>query len=207
MTTSPEAAGLRIPIPVVLIFSLLQSFGPCAQAPAANPTPARDAGWPCQVTKDGAQLVYYQSQLEDWKDFNKLTCRMAFTLTPVGPICGRPWWPGEWRVVRTNNGVHAGNDGNVYRKDSGGGWSKYSYGDWSSVDTWAAKQTASQNLQNNVRALTSGSRPVGAPHTRTSIQPDTLSELDRSAQVRQRGQMQTQRYQSFHRAGGGRFRR
>lgn len=41
-----------------------------------------------------------------------------------------------------------------------------------------------------------------------SVSPSTMDGLNRSAESRQRGQMQTQRFQNFHRrGGGGRFRR
>jgi hypothetical protein len=43
---------------------------------------SQDAGWPRQVTKDGAVLIYYQPQIDDWKDHKDLTAEMAFSLTP-----------------------------------------------------------------------------------------------------------------------------
>lgn len=45
---------------------------------------AQDAGWPRQVTRDGAVLVYYQPQVDGWKDYNELTANMAFGITPNG---------------------------------------------------------------------------------------------------------------------------
>ncbi len=44
---------------------------------------AQDPGWPRQITKPGGVFVYYQPQVDDWKDFTDLTWRMAFTFTPV----------------------------------------------------------------------------------------------------------------------------
>jgi len=106
-------------------------------------------------------------------------------------------------VARTNNYTYAGNDGNVYRKDSSGNWSKYNNGDWNSVDTTAAKQQAQQNIQNAKQ-----NRPTTQPRStsRESIQPHTWQGLSNSDAARQRGQFQTQRFQNFSR-GGGRFRR
>jgi hypothetical protein len=46
-----------------------------------------DEGWPRQTIKDGATLVTYQPQVDEWKDFKTLTFRMAFRLTPKG---GKP---------------------------------------------------------------------------------------------------------------------
>jgi len=45
---------------------------------------AQDPGWPREMTNQGAQLVYYQPQVDDWKDYKELTFRMAFSLKPKG---------------------------------------------------------------------------------------------------------------------------
>jgi hypothetical protein len=126
-----------------------------------------------------------------------------------------------------NNSVYAGNDGNAYRKDANGNWSQYSNGQWNAVDTSAAKQNfqnahpdaaaTKQSFQNahpdaqanaknamEQRSTTqagSGGRLGGTQ----SVAPQTMNGLDRSAQSRQRGQAQTQRFQNFRRGGG--FRR
>jgi len=52
---------------------------------AGAPSPAtEDRGWPRQLVKDGATLVYYQPDLDEWKDYRQATCRLAFALTPKG---------------------------------------------------------------------------------------------------------------------------
>ena len=43
-----------------------------------------DPGWPRELKKPGGTLVYYQPQVDDWKNFTELTCRIAFSLTPAG---------------------------------------------------------------------------------------------------------------------------
>src|SRR6185369_989137 len=55
-----------------------------AAAPAAPTPPSQDIGWPRQLTRDGSTLVYYQPELDEWKDYKQLKCRLAFTLTPRG---------------------------------------------------------------------------------------------------------------------------
>jgi hypothetical protein len=119
-------------------------------------------------------------------------------------------------VVKGSNGVYAGNDGNAYRKDSDGSWSKYDNGQWNTVDTSAAKQ----NFQNNhpdaqrdihnaqdQRATMGAGGINGRLGGTQGIQPKTKESLDRSAASRERGQKQTQRFQSFHRGGLRRFHR
>ena len=108
-------------------------------------------------------------------------------------------------VVKGPNSVYAGNDGNVYRKDTSGTWSKYDNGNWSPVDTSAAKQQVQQNFQSNHPQAKQNAQ--NAIQNRQQVSPGTMQGLDRSAAARQRGQMQTQRFQNFHRGGGMRFRR
>jgi hypothetical protein len=43
-----------------------------------------DPGWPRQRTNEQGRLIYYQPQVDDWKDFKELKFRMAFTLAPKG---------------------------------------------------------------------------------------------------------------------------
>ncbi|HEX5153978.1 MAG TPA: hypothetical protein VFW07_21175 [Parafilimonas sp.] len=50
----------------------------------AQPAAAQDVGWPRQIAKEGSTLIYYQPQIDDWKDYKDLTCEMAFSLTPKG---------------------------------------------------------------------------------------------------------------------------
>jgi hypothetical protein len=47
-----------------------------------------------------------------------------------------------------NNNVYAGADGNVYKKDSNGNWSKYSDGGWTPVNPTTAESEAKTNAQN-----------------------------------------------------------
>ena len=47
-------------------------------------TSAQDPGWPRQIVKAQGTLVYYQPQVDDWENFQKLHWRMAISLTPAG---------------------------------------------------------------------------------------------------------------------------
>jgi hypothetical protein len=48
-----------------------------------------------------------------------------------------------------NNNVYAGADGNVYKKDSSGNWSKYDNGNWTPVDPSTGAAQAKQHQQNS----------------------------------------------------------
>jgi hypothetical protein len=110
-------------------------------------------------------------------------------------------------VARGSNGKYVGHDGNVYRKDSTANWSQYDSGNWNHVDTSNAQAQAQQKMQT---AQQNRPQNVGAtrqPATQTHVQPDVVNGLNQSANSRQRGQAQTERFQNFHHGGGGRFRR
>jgi hypothetical protein len=51
---------------------------------AAMGQATQDIGWPRQVSQNGAVLVYYQPQVDEWKDYKELTVNMAFSLAPGG---------------------------------------------------------------------------------------------------------------------------
>jgi hypothetical protein len=46
-----------------------------------------DPGWPREVDRNGIRFVYYQPQVDQWKNLRELRARVAFTLTPTG---GKP---------------------------------------------------------------------------------------------------------------------
>jgi hypothetical protein len=67
-----------------LVLTLSQQlFSALPPSVATSPT-SQDIGWPRQVSKDGAVLVYYQPQVDEWKDYKEVLGRIAFSLTPKG---------------------------------------------------------------------------------------------------------------------------
>ena len=69
----------------LLLAAVAAIFTISSPAPGLSQTEApMDPGWPREVTKDGAKLVYYQPQIDEWKDYKKLAMRLAFALTPAG---------------------------------------------------------------------------------------------------------------------------
>ena len=53
-----------------------------AVKPDAVDTAFADNGWPRETENSGTKLVYYQPQVDDWKDYKEITARVAFSLTP-----------------------------------------------------------------------------------------------------------------------------
>jgi len=126
-------------------------------------------------------------------------------------------------VARTDNGTYAGRDGNIYRQDSAGNWSQYDRGNWNQVDGPEGAQRAEgaresrQGPERGAQApetrrpeqrQTAAERPRQQPERssaqRPTVQQDTMRDLDRSASARQRGQAQSDRYQSSRHGGGSR---
>ncbi|MGC3943344.1 MAG: hypothetical protein QM762_02215 [Chryseolinea sp.] len=62
---------------VLVIFSIHTSI-------AQSDANAEDAGWPRQVENEQGKLVYYQPQVDEWRDKKEIYARMAFALTPKG---------------------------------------------------------------------------------------------------------------------------
>lgn len=45
---------------------------------------AQDPGWPREKSNPGGTRIYYQPQLDEWKDFRRLEARMAVSIKPAG---------------------------------------------------------------------------------------------------------------------------
>jgi len=110
-----------------------------------------------------------------------------------------------------NNNVYAGADGNVYKKDSSGNWSKYDNGGWTPVDPSTGAAQTRQQKQNN-----SGSNQPAQSQRGSQLQPNsppvqpspgssapgassTMGQLQNDSQSRARGD---QLEQNQNRGGG-----
>lgn len=94
MRTYPEINSLlRFCFAACLLTGAFFAAAQPAQ-PAGNSATVRPAGWPREFQKDGARLVIYQPQLEDWHQFRVLTADTAVSLTPPGgkPVLGVVSW-------------------------------------------------------------------------------------------------------------------
>ena len=75
---------MKIAIALLCALSALAANNLTAAESQANSPSAADPGWPRQRTNEHGTLVYYQPQVDDWKDFKQLDFRMAFSFTPKG---------------------------------------------------------------------------------------------------------------------------
>jgi hypothetical protein len=61
---------------------LILALASTALAQTKPQRPAPDPGWPREIVRDGVRLVYYQPQVDEWRDYRSLRLRVAFSLTP-----------------------------------------------------------------------------------------------------------------------------
>jgi hypothetical protein len=86
-----------------------------------------------------------------------------------------------------NNNVYAGADGNVYKKDSNGDWSKWSNGGWTPVDPSTGLQQTKNSGNQNLSGATNKNQPQSkTPSTAPSSnannqQPDANSRGNRGS--------------------------
>jgi uncharacterized membrane protein YgcG len=100
-----------------------------------------------------------------------------------------------------SNNVYAGRDGNVYRRDEGGGWQKYDGGagkgqggNWSDV---GGNRPDAGNRPTQQPA--GGDRPTQQPAGGSRPGGESINSLDRQAQARQQGEQRA----AQARSGGG----
>ena len=76
---------MKAAVALILALATLALGSLSASEPKSNDKKVPpDPGWPRQRTNEQGRLIYYQPQVDDWKDFKDLKFRMAFTLTPKG---------------------------------------------------------------------------------------------------------------------------
>src|SRR5437867_1584185 len=84
-----------------------------------------DPGWPRERYQNGTRLIIYQPQVDDWKDFQQLTWRMAVSLTPKSgkEVVGVVEMKGHMDVDNVANGYDR-SWASSYNRSSGGGFNR-----------------------------------------------------------------------------------
>ncbi len=77
-------AGLSVGCIVLTSTDLVSQAQSAAQTPSTSQAAPIDPGWPRQIVKNGAKLVYYQPQVDSWDNYQLVKGRFAFSLTPAG---------------------------------------------------------------------------------------------------------------------------
>src|SRR4030095_7015674 len=77
-----NASLLRYMIIIMALF--LPAINGTAASSTTGSGQSGDSSWPREKYSDGTRLVIYQPQVDDWKNFQNLSWRMAISLTPKG---------------------------------------------------------------------------------------------------------------------------
>jgi len=84
-----------------------------------------DSGWPREKYSNGTRLIIYQPQVDDWKNFQELSWRMAISLTPKSgkEVVGVVGMKGHTDVDNVANGYDR-SGASSYNRSSGGDFSR-----------------------------------------------------------------------------------
>jgi hypothetical protein len=95
-----------------------------AKSTTGSDQPA-DPGWPREKYSNGTRFIIYQPQVDDWKNFQQLTWRMAVSLTPKGgkEVVGVVEMKGNTDVDNLANGYDR-SGASSYNRSSGGDFSR-----------------------------------------------------------------------------------
>ena len=169
------------------------------------------AQWGSSVVTNGSQTAYAQHAS------NAQGTVGSVQTSSGGKAVGANTVYGSGGVAKTSSGdVYAGKDGNVY-KNTGSGWQKYDDGSWNTVtppsNAQAKTQSASASASSRQAASTGSTTTTGQANaqaqasTRTEGRQATgggtaagtadshVSGLQREAQSRQRGALQSERFE------------
>ncbi|MBY0275120.1 hypothetical protein K2Z84_07255, partial [Candidatus Binatia bacterium] len=183
------------------------------------------AQWGSSVVTNGSQTAYAQHAS------NARGSVGSVQTSSGGKAVGASTAYGSGGVAKTSSGdVYAGKDGNVY-KNTGSGWEKYDDGGWSNVNAPSRSQSSAQGTPSaatagsaastrgsggTARTATSSTRAAsaqaGASTRSRPAQVNTTGaaaasgfgpngDLQREAQSRQRGALQSHRFEGAARGG------
>src|SRR5271165_1192590 len=79
-----SSRSLLLGLAATLLCAQTIPFGYAANKAVAKSAESKplDPGWPREITRNGVRLVYYQPQVDEWKNLRELRARLAFVLTP-----------------------------------------------------------------------------------------------------------------------------
>lgn len=111
----------------------------------------------------------------------------------TGVIAGRGRYGEGTAVAKNKEGdVYVGHDGNIYRRDSDGGWSKRDDGQWNPVES-AKPATRPREMEGRTRPTEASPSQIAPPDSRQISPIDR--DLSRQAQSRDRGTISSQEAQ------------
>ena len=149
----------------------------------------------------------YVQRGDQWAQTQRFTNRATGNTTRVtrgeqGGMVRRSGEGGSGGIGRRGDNVYAGRDGNVYRRDNSGQWSKWENGSWNNVQKpdKSLRESFNEGIRQRDREFASGDR-VGDRAGQTDR--STLGTLERDRANRAEGARRTQDYGAYRNRGGG----
>jgi len=154
---------------------------------------------------------------DDWASSKRFTNRATGNTTRVtrgdqGGMISRRGEGGSGFVGQRGDNVYAGRDGNAYRRDQNGNWSKWDSGGWNQVqrpegdsvrDSMLNDRARDRERQNGNRGQSDsarGERVSGS--TRGQVDPSTYRNLQRDRANRSEGSRRSSDFGTYNRSSG-----
>jgi hypothetical protein len=151
----------------------------------------------------------YVQRGDDWASTKRFTNRQTGNTTRVtrgdeGGMISRRGQDGRGFVGRSGDNVYAGRDGNAYRRDQNGNWSKWENGSWNSVqkpDQSVRDQMMNERGRQRDRESARGER-VSQPRA-SQMDRSTFGTLERDRAARAEGARRARDNGTYRSRGGG----
>jgi len=139
----------------------------------------------------------YVQRGDDWASTKRFTNLQTDTTTRVtrgdqGGMIRQKGQDGSGFLGTRNDNVYAGRDGNVYRRDQSGNWSKWDNGSWNQVQRPGGSVSTRDSMLNE-----------GARQRERQMDRSTYGNLERDRSTRAQGEQRTRDGGSYNRGGGG----
>ena len=164
------------------------------------------------ATKQGAGVYgswgsTYVQRGDQWAQTQRFTNRATGNTTRVtrgeqGGMIRRSGEGGSGGIGRRGDNVYAGKDGNVYRRDNSGQWSKWEDGNWNNVSKpdKSLRESFKEGERQRDRDFARGDR-VG--DRAGQVDRSTMGTLERDRANRSEGARRTSDYGTYRNRGGG----
>jgi hypothetical protein len=155
---------------------------------------------------------------DDWASTKRFTNRATGNTTRVtrgdqGGVITRRGENGSGFVGARGDNVYAGKDGNAYRRDQNGNWSKWDNGSWNPVQTPEQRNSARDSMMNeNARQKERQARDqrnsgvgerTGNSASKGQLDTSTFRSLERDRATRAEGTQRTRDSGTYNRTGAG----
>jgi hypothetical protein len=137
----------------------------------------------------------YVQRGDDWVSTKKYTDRATgdttrVTRTDEGGMIRHKGDDGSGFVGKHGDDTYAGKDGNVYRKDENGNWSKWENGGWNQVE----RPESPSQLPSDSKDIKDREKASSKSKERSKVDSSTFDKLEKDSSARKSGKERTEKY-------------